>query len=168
MEDMTEIEPEQLIVLRPGMSVALKTDLVFDDQECKDINGTLENKLKDMGVSIDASSELSLVASVVAGKKQPVDLTAWDDPFGRRGKKTISITPHVSSLSLQRDGQTLWKRQVNHSVAAPIHPQRAETLEQAAIRMCRPSPSFFTSAKLPRNLKALPNEFTVGKSSLTP
>jgi len=168
MEDMANIEPEQLIVFKPGLSVALKSDLVFDDQECEKINTTLENKLKEIGVSIDASSDLVLMASVVAGKKQSADLTAWDDPFGRRGKQTVSITPHVSSLSLQRGGQTLWKRQANHSAISPIHPQRGETLEQAAIRMCRPTPSFFTSAKLPRHLKALPKEFTIGESSLSP
>ena len=166
MEDMTKIEPDQLLVLKPGVSVALRSDLTFDEQECNAINEAIEDQLKDMGVSIDQDSDLTLVASVVAGKKQSANMSSFHDPFGHRGQTKVTFTPHLSTISLQRGDQTLWKRSRNHSVLSSLHPRNNETLQEAADRICTPTPDFFSSCKLPRNLKTLPKEFTVGESSL--
>jgi len=167
MPKLTTLKPEQLRVLKPGTSVALKLDLPFDDGECAGIESKLEQQLKRMGVSIDPNSELSLIADVVAGENQTSEIHGQRDRFGRpRRPQPISFTPHTSSVRIQRAEQTLWQRSASYLATPFIRPQENETLQEAADRVCEPTVEFFTALEIPTDLKALPPEISLGESTL--
>ncbi len=160
-----KFDPDQLLVLKPGASVAVDINLPFPPDEQKSIRDHLVSELEKNGVKVDSSADLTLRATVKKGKPETREMSSWTDPFGRRGTTTINFTPSTSQVELLKDGQPIWTKATLHTVGM-LSLSKDETVQQAASRACQPNPKFFSSIVLPPYLARLPDD-QVGNSKIT-
>ena len=164
--ETADLDPDSLLVFKPGAKVAFDFQLPFPPAEQKKIRDTLAGMLQKSQVAVDQSGSLRLVAKVTKQKQESSTLSDFfSGPFGRGGK-VVTYTPHAASLSLERDGQVLWSKKTRYSPGGMISIKQGESGQQAVNRACQPSSSFFSSAVLPKYLARLPGGKPLGTSTI--
>ena len=164
LDDLTtKMDPDELLVFKPGARVALKIDLPFPPDEQKAIHDRFVEQLEASGVTVDDKAEIVLKAFTERGKEDTISLRNIRSPrFGGEGEK-VSFTPTIASITLTKGEQKLWAKTITHGpVGMIIRLQSDETSQQAVDRLCQPNPGFFHSTVLPKYLALLPE----GKANL--
>ena len=161
------LDPEELLVLKPGVSVGLELNLPFRPNEQKEIRDTLTAQLEGAGVTIGNSADYQLKLTVKKGKRQTTEMSGFHDPFGRRGTQKISFTPNTCHIALTRGDAVLWQKSATYSAGGIIHLNEGESAQAAATRLCQPKPGFFTNVKIPPFIAVLPGNKPLGVSSIT-
>ena len=158
-----ELDPEDLLLIRPGDEFAVDFDLPFDGAEQKKIRESLEKRMQEMGHSVNAQAQMTLRGRVTTGKRQTSKVESWD----RRGPTTnISYKASRSTIEILKDDKVIWKTSYYHGPAHMIHTRGDETLQEYADRVSKVTPSLFYSFKIPTNLATLPGGKPLGKSRL--
>lgn len=168
LDDKTaKFDPDELLLLKPGSEVSIKLDTGFSPSEEREIRQKLTTALNNRNINVVEGADLEVVGTVTQLKRKSVEVSSFFDPFGRRGgSEKISYTPHSGTLYLVKDGEKLWGKSRYFGPGGVIHSNRGESTQQAANRMCKPHPSFFTTMKFPQYIGLLPSG-PLGKSSIT-
>ena len=158
-----ELDPEDLLLIRPGDEFAIDFDLPFDSAEQKKIRESLEERMQEMGHSVNAQAEMTLRGRVTTGKRQTTKVKSWDN----RGPTTnITYKASRSTIEILKDDKVIWETSYYHGPAHMIHTRGDETLQEYADRVSKVTPSLFYSFKIPTNLATLPGGKPLGKSRL--
>ena len=162
------IDPEELLVLKPGTPVAIEFDLPFPPNEQKEIREHWVAQLEGMGATVNNSADLKLILTVKKGEPETKAMSNFHDPFGRRGgAEKVSYTPNTCKISLTRRSIELWQKSSTYSVNGFIQLKEAESAQAAATRLSQPQPAFFKN-KIPPFIAALPSGKPLGSSSIGP
>lgn len=158
------LDPEQLLVLKPGAEVALDFQLPFPPAELKTIRDKIASSLQSNQITINQSAALRLVAKVTKGKSDTTTVSRFG-MFG--GGDKVSYTPHTGSVALVSGGNTLWSQSRFFGPAGVISIKQGETAQQAVTKVSQPNSSFFSSIRLPKYLAAMPDGKPLGTSAIS-
>ncbi|MDA7928720.1 SHD1 domain-containing protein [bacterium] len=162
-----KLNPEDLLVLTPDSEVSLDLKLPFTRQEQDQIRDRITRTLENNGVSIRNNAKLKLVLTVIKGKQEKAEMSSITDPFGRRGTESIKYTPQICSITLVKDGVDVWRTSRRFGPMGMIQLKRGESAQAAAKRLCKPSPSFFESVRIPKYIGQLPSGKPLGQSTIS-
>ncbi len=169
LDDLTaKMDPDELLVFKPGARVALKIDLPFPPDEQKAIYDEYVKQLEASGVTVDDKANLVLKAFTERGKEDTISLRNIRSPrFGGEGEK-VTFTPTISRITLTNGDRQLWAKSISHGPSGIIRLQQDETSQQAVDRLCQPNAGFFRSMLLPKYLALLPDgKANLGSSQLS-
>lgn len=163
-----DLSAQELLAFGPGSRVSLAVELNHLGNASETVAGSLRQRLEKLGFVVDDNAPLRLEAVVLRGEEvQEVVRDHFGSRFGPVQER-IRYTPHTSHLMLKLDNEVLWKVSANYSASGPIlHMQRNETPQDAATRLCKPNPAFFTNAAIPSKISRLPKDRPAGKSQIT-
>ena len=163
-----KFDPEDLLLLKPGVEVSIKLDTTFARSVENDILEKLTSALEERKVKVRDDAELQIVGTLKTQKRKTVEVSSMFNRFGRRGPtEKISYTPSLATLHFTKDGKKLWGKSRVFGPGGIIHSNRDESTQQAATRMCKPQPSFFTAMKFPKYIGQLPAGVSAGKSTIS-
>ena len=162
-----QFDPEELLLLSPGtkISIEISGKLPFDRTAVTEIKDTLAEELEKNEFVVDHDASIKLRLSVTKGKKETTEYRDFFDPPWSKGKKA-TYTPNICKIEFVKDGRTFWHKTKTFTAGHTIHLQKDETVQAAAKRVCKPTPSFFTKAKLPRYFAELKGGKILGESKL--
>lgn len=162
-----KLDPEDLLVLTPNSEVSLELNLPFTRQEQDQIRDRITGTLQNNGVTIRKNAKLKLVLTVIKGKQEKAEMSSITDPFGRRGTESIKYTPQIGSITLAKGGVDVWRVSRQFGPMGMIQLKRGESAQAAARRLCKPSPSFFESVRIPKYIGQLPGGKPLGQSTIS-
>jgi hypothetical protein len=89
-------------------------------------------------------------------------------PFGNAPLKpdALTVTPHVTSLLIEADGQELWKAGAS-TFTRSIRGKLNQSPKEAAAEHSAPDLSFFADVRLPKYASKPREAFTIGQSRIT-
>lgn len=163
-----DLSAQELLAFGPGSRVSLAVELNHLDNASETVAGSLRERLEKLGFVVDDNAPLRLEAVVLRGEEvQEVVRDHFGSRFGPVQER-IRYTPHTSYLKLKLNDEILWQVSANYSASGPIlHMERNETPQDAATRLCKPNPAFFTNAAIPSKISRLPKDRPAGKSQIT-
>jgi len=165
-EQTARLDPDELLALKPGDKVSIDLTLPFSRTELRSVRNKLKAMLREIGFVISDKAPNALVIAVKKQKRETVELSSIHDPFGRRGSEEISYYPSKVTISLNKDGDSVWKRQYTRTPGHVIHANRGESYQQAANRMCKVKPSEIGNLRLPTEIRIIPDDIK-GNSKIT-
>lgn len=157
-EQTARLDPDELLVLKPGEKVSIDLSLPFSRAEISSIRKRLEAMLKSKGFVISDKAPTSLVIGVKKQKSESVEVSSVTDPFGRRGAEKITYSPSKVTISLNKNGDSIWQREYVRSPGHIIQAENNETYQQAAARLCKVKPSEFESLRIPAEIRRVPDD----------
>lgn len=134
-----DIQPEELDLLKPGITIALDTKGTRDPDGIFD---WLAEKIEQNGWVLNPSGDFKLVATMGRGEQQ----TVVYEEIGGSGRQTVSFQPYYSSLKLYHGNVVVW--QSGTSTGAPPIITRGDA-QQAVNRMQNPDEEFFANVVIP-------------------
>lgn len=161
----SQYDPEDFLVIKPGMKIAVKMNLPFPQKDQQKIYDNLVSKLTTNGIEVDPSSSTVLNCFTEKGKTQTREYQnrgGFGRPFGGGGTQKVTFTPTICYMQIANGSDVLWKRAVSSGPGFMMFLQDGQTAQQAANKQSKPSPSFYLSAQIPKIYAQLPG----GKSSL--
>ena len=117
LDAAASIKPEDLLVLHPGMDVAIDLQLSNAPEEIDSTRKALEKRLQKNGLKVVPQSKVKLVASLQPGKTHTVRYHSFGSGAGNKELER-QVTSQVLTVSFQLDGQTIWKRGIDDHAAA--------------------------------------------------
>ncbi|MDB4370469.1 SHD1 domain-containing protein [Mariniblastus sp.] len=162
-----QLDPDDLLVLAPDSEVSLELDLPFSRQEQDQIRDRITRTLQDNGVTIRNNAKLKIVLAIIKGKQEKAEMSSITDPFGRRGTESIKYTPQIGSVTLIKEGVDVWKTSRRFGPMGMIQLKKGESAQAAAKRLCKPSPLFFESVRIPKYIGQLPSGKPLGQSTIS-
>ena len=164
--ETANLDPDSLLIFKPGTEVAFDFRLPFQPTEQKKIRDKFSDMLQKNGVTVNQSGSLRLVATVTKQKQETKTMSDFfSGPFARGGQK-VTYTPHLASLSLEQDGKVLWSKKQRFAPGGVVSLNQGESAQQAVNRVSQPRSSFFTSAVMPKHLAVLPGGKPLGSSTI--
>ena len=157
------LDPEDLVLIRPGDEFSLDFELPFNEAEQQEIRESLEQRMQEMGYSINAQAGMTLRGRVTKEEQQEANVRSL---HFRKDLGTIKYVPHRSTIEILKDDKVIWKTSRYHSPSHFIQTKDDETLQEYADRVSKPDPSLFLSLKIPTNLSTLPGGKPLGKLNL--
>jgi WD40 repeat protein len=164
---LSKYDPDELLVLKPGSRIKLDFKLPFPPAEQKKIRDEVTSRLEANNMTLDQSADLVLKATVEKRKSESTEVSDFmGGPFGRRGSEKITYTPTYASLQLLKNGKPVWSSGRLFSLQGMvIHMKNGESAQQAANRMCKPSPAFFSQTRFPKYFAQLPDGKVLGETT---
>ncbi len=163
-------DPEDFLVIKPEMKVAIRMDLPFSQEDQKKVYDSLAAKLKANGCTVDPSSSIVLNCFTEKGKTQTREYENRGG-FGRRpgnGSEKVTFTPTICYMQIAKSNKVLWKRSVSSGPGFMMFLNEGESIQQAANKQSKPSPHFYTSAEIPKYYATLPDgKKALGSNELT-
>ena len=162
------LDPEDLLLIKPGDEFAVDFDLPFDEQTQSEILDGLEDRLASVGYAINNQAAMTIRGRVKKQDKQRSRVTFPHAPhFRQRDPVYIDYTPHRSTVEVLKEGKVIWETSYYHGPSHYIHTQGDETLQEHADRVSNPNARLFLSFEIPKNLATLPGGKPLGRSSLS-
>lgn len=164
----SDLGAQELLAFGPGSRVSLAVELNHLGESSETVAGSLRERLEKLGFVVDDKAPLRLEAVVLRGQEvQEVVRDHFGSRFGPVQER-IRYTPHTSYLKLKLNEEVLWQTSANYSASGPfLQMERNETPQDAATRLCKPNPAFFTNAAIPSRISRLPEDRPPGKSHIT-
>ncbi len=164
----SDLGAQELLAFGPGSRVSLAVELHHLGKDSETVAGALRERLEKLGFVVDEKAPLRLEAVVLRGEElQEVVRDHFGSRFGPVHER-IRYTPHTSYLKLKLNEDVLWQISANHSASGPfLQMARNETPQDAATRLCKPNPAYFTNAAIPSKISRLPKDRPPGKSHIT-
>ena len=160
-------DPEDFLVVKPGMKVAIRMNLPFGQQDQQKIYESLAGKLEANGCTVDPNSHIVLNCFTEKGKTQTREYRDQGFGFGG-GSEKATFTPTLSYIQLSKGNDIYWKQSVSSGPGMMMWLGEGESVQQAATKQSKPSPHFFANAKIPKFYARLPNgKKSLGESELT-
>lgn len=163
-------DPKDFLVIKPGMKVSIRMNLPFNRDDQEKIYQSVSSKLEANGCTVDPNSPIVLNCFTEKGKTQTReyrDRGGFGRPFGG-GTQKVTFTPTICYMEIAKGTDVLWKRSVSSGPGFMMFLKEGESIQQAANNQSKPSPHFFTGAKLPKYYARLPDgKKALGQSELT-
>jgi hypothetical protein len=168
VRNTSDLDPQDLLAFGVGSRVALSTDLAALGNESESVIQKMRERLEKLGFVIDDSAPLRIEAVVSPDEEvQEIVRDHFGSLFGPVQER-IRYTPHMSSVTLTLNDEVLWQIAAKYSASGPIlRMEGNETPQDAADRLCKPNPAFFTMAAFPAKISRLPQDRPPGKSVIT-
>ena len=171
LDVVSNYDPEDFLVIQPGMKVAIRMDLPFPQGDQQKIYDSIANKLEENGCIVDPDSPTVLKCFTEKGKTQSRDYEnrpGFGRPFRGGGKEKVTFTPTISYMQMAKGTDVLWKKAVSSGPGFMMFLEEGQTAQQAANKQSKPSPQFFIAAQLPKYFARLPQgKKALGESELT-
>lgn len=148
------IKPSDILLIQPGMEVAIEMQFVGTPQDQEAVQQALEKRLTDNGMKVVLQSPLKLVAQIKPGKAAQIAYR----PFGSRTASQHTAMSQVMELSYVRDGQPLWTHKGESSPPRMLHMQRGQTIDQALSEHMRVDPKALGSVYIPSHITKAQND----------
>ena len=163
-------DPEDFLVVKPGMKIAIRMQLPFGQQDNQKIFESLAAKLEANGCTVDPNSSIVLNCYTEKGKTQTREYQnrgGFGRPFGG-GSEKVTFTPTYCYIQLSRGNEVYWKQSVSSGPGMMMFLGEGESAQQAANKQSKPSPHFFSNARIPKLYARLPDgKRSLGESELT-
>ena len=143
---VANLKADDLLVVRPGMEVALDVQISGDSEDVDAAKRALEERLTKNGMKVAPDSTFRLVATVRPGENRTVKYYPYHFPrlFNNESDAhECQVTTQVLSLSYQNNGETLWKYESSTSPPGVLHLKEGETTDQALQRCMRAQEDYF-------------------------
>jgi len=145
-----KLKPDDLLLLKPGVKVALAINVDAPQPDREQIESALKNQIAQNKLVLDDSAPIRIIASTEPGKSEEKEYRPINQPFGPAQK--VTVTEMITRLSVQVDGQKAWEARTLSMAGGFLHPREGQTLEQAVAEASRPNYSFLKTTKLPAYL----------------
>lgn len=169
-EQTAGLNPDELLVLRPGTRIALDLRLPFGGSDNQKIKEHFENQLKSNGYVIDPNAAIVLKAYSKKGKSQTREYQKGPG-FGRPYGSTESVSfrsTHFYIEIVENDTNIIWQNNTSSGPGSTLFLDEGESAQQAASKAAKGSPRFFLKAKIPKNYSKLPDgKKEIGRTQMT-
>jgi len=135
LDSVASLKPDDLLVLHPGMEITLDVQLNGDGDEIAAAKRGLEERLKKNGMKVVPESKNRLTVSVQPGKTQTVRYHSFGHPFGEAQEHQVAT--EMLSLTLDLNGETVWKYESGTSAPGMLHLKEGETIDGALARIMK-------------------------------
>ena len=159
-----DLDPEELLLVKPGDEFAIDFDLPFGSDEQRRIEESLKGRISEQGYSINRNSGLVLRGRVKEEKRKTVQVR--DFGFRQRGAQSMTYQAHRSMVELLKDGKIVWTKSFYHGPSTVIRRREDESLQQHATRVSKPTPDLFLNFRIPTGLSTLPGGKPLGQSDI--
>ncbi len=132
-----EIDRESLMIMKPGVRVAISTSNISEPQ----VKGWLSEKLAANQWIEDPDAEIVLSAEMGRGK--PTSVTY--QKFGDRSKTTVNYTPYFANLELKKGDTVLWN---SGSTSSPPHMIQTGSIQKQVNDRMVPQTQFFKRVEI--------------------
>lgn len=141
---------DELIVVKPGDSVAIEVEIDPGIGSADEIRQSLADALQKAGLRVVDDSDLVVKAVCKRQERQTIRIN-MDNRFPVRESDIVerTITPHSSFLGMTLNGESLWERGYYARPGHMIYLEEGESLDQALHRLTRPNLSLFKNARFP-------------------
>jgi hypothetical protein len=145
-----KLKPDDLLLLKPGVKVALAINVDAPQPEREQIESALKNQIAQNKLVLDDSAPIRIIASTEAGKSEEKEYRPINQPFGPAQK--VTVTEMITRVSVEVDGQKAWEARTFSFAGGFLHLKEGQTIEQAVAEASRPNYSFLKTTKLPAYL----------------
>jgi len=135
LDSVASLKPDDLLVLHPGMEIALNVQPNGDGDEMAAAKKGFEERLQKNGMKVVSDSKNRLTVSVQPGKTQTVRYHSFGRPFGEAQEHQVAT--ELLSLTLELNGETVWKYESGTSPPGLLHLKEGETVEGALARIMK-------------------------------
>jgi len=142
------LKAEDLLLLKPGVKVALINNVSADDQQRKAISDALVAQIKSLGLVADDAAAIRITASIEPGKSEERTYRAFGEPAFASGTK-VTVTPQISKVTIESEGKTVWESRAVASAGFMLLMKEGQTIEQAVAEATKPNLKFYDTVKLP-------------------
>ncbi|HTQ39034.1 MAG TPA: SHD1 domain-containing protein [Pirellulales bacterium] len=170
LDSVAGYKPEDLLVFHPGMEVSIDLQINGDADEMDGIRNTIEERLMKNGMKVTADSKVKLLGTVEPGKTVTVRYHSWGmPPFSAQEHE---VNTEVLTLSLQINGESVWKYESTTSPPSFLRLQEGETIDQALERVMKQQednlPKRWSSIWIPTYLARIPGSLLEGEKPQLP
>jgi len=146
VDEMEEsVDPESLLVAKPGTAVRLKVTAGEHDDR---VRKALEEKIQANGWVIDPTASAEVVAEMTRGEQQTVTYRVV--AIGRpQSMQTVTVEPYLASVRLMIGPQVAWRAVSSSGVPSQMMLEEGQTVQGEVDRCQRPNPGFFETVTIP-------------------
>ena len=165
---LSEISPEDTLVLQPGIDVSLDIRITGTPEEQKTVSEEFARELADTGFRVREGAPVRFVLRTQPATAQEMEYTK-SRGFMRIGDtEKVRFQRWTSRVTIFIDGDVAWEKSYTTSAPGSLHLKPGETTTSAVRKYQKPNLEFFTNIRLPRCL-CLPREtLTFGSTEITP
>jgi hypothetical protein len=137
LDSVANAKPDDLLVLHPGMEIGLDVQLNGEGDEIAAAKKGLEDRLQKNGMKVmsDLGTKNRLTVTVQPGKTQTVRYHSFGRPFGEAQERQVAT--EMLSLTLELNGETVWKYESGTSPPGFLHLKEGETVDGALARVMK-------------------------------
>jgi hypothetical protein len=142
------LNADDLLLLRPGVKVALSMNVDFAEPDREQVMAALKNQIAQNQLVLDDAAPIRITASTEQGKTTETEYR----PIGagpRAPAQKVSVTPTITKLTIEVDGKKAWETRSVSGAGFFLNLKEGQTLEQAVAEASRPNPQFLRNVKLP-------------------
>ena len=162
-QQIQDLDPDELLLIKPGDEFAIDFDLPFDEKEKKKILQSVEERMQKWGHPINKDAAMTIRGSVQKEKPRKGVVKSWDN-----STKEIQVqyTPHRTNVEIVKDEKVIWRTGYWFGPGHDIENEDGESAQEFVDRVSKPTPQIFYDFKVPKNLAALPGGKPFGESPL--
>ena len=172
---------DSIYIIEPGTEVSFTIEATAEADEAQ-IRQSLEKAATRVGWVVTDNATTKLIAKIGRGKREEVEYYSYksvpDERFPRsrlgfgslgprksvRETTKASITPFTMSFEVQRNGQTLWRRQSRNHLPQTLYLQENQTLQEAISQYEKPTERYFEYVSLPERIPKPEVSKMIGRS----
>jgi hypothetical protein len=162
-ETVASLDPESLLILKPGMSVRLEVNAGADNQR---VQAALERVIQKNNWKIDSAASVVVVAEMTRGEPQQITYVPEHLPFRSEGQ-TVTVTPEISRVSVRVNNKIAWSAGTASGAPPRLNLRAGETVQQMAANWQKPNPAFFDSVQIPDRIYDPEKRNGLGTSGIT-
>jgi hypothetical protein len=145
------LKAEDLLLLKPGVKVALAVNLDVPEADRQAITQSLKDQLTQARLVLDDTSAIRIVASNEPGKTiemqyRPIGAGAFAPP------QKVSVTPMITKLVVEVNGKPAWQSASVTGAGFFLTLKEGQTIEQAVAEASKVNVQFLMNTKVPINL----------------
>lgn len=139
------LNAEELLVIRPGMKVAVEVYLATAGASQQDVNQTLAKKLEEVGLVVSDEADVRLIANLRSGKSETVEYRE----FGSFRTSEHTAVRQRLEIVYEINGHPVWTYLSETVPPHFLHLKKDETVDQALRRVMRQEPESFAHVWIP-------------------
>ncbi len=165
---ISHIQPDQTLVLQPGMEVTLDVQVEGTPQQREQIRDAFAKNLADNGLRLTDDAPVQVVARTDRGEIEQKGYSRFGGLLPHEKVEYGTFQGYISRVTILIDGKVAW--QVTSRTSAPddLRLEGGESVSQALKRHESPDLVFFDRVFLPKYLCVPCDTYTFGATELTP
>jgi len=154
---------ESLILVKPGTEVQL--DVIAGTHSPR-VQAALEREIEANGWKLTRTAPIGVVAEMRVADTQQVTYRHMDG--ADRGRdETVSVTPHISEVRIEVDGERAWQESTRTGAPPRLRLREGETVQGEISRWQRPQPEFFETLDVPDRILDPKKRYGLGTTQVT-
>ncbi|HEV8291721.1 MAG TPA: hypothetical protein VGP94_07340 [Tepidisphaeraceae bacterium] len=146
-----KLKAEDLLLLKPGVKVALSINVDASEPERGQIETALKNQIAQNKLVLDDSAPIRITASTEQGKSEEKQYRSINQSFFGPAQK-VTVTEMITRLSIEVNGQKAWEARTFSLAGGFLRLKEGQTLEQAIAEAARPNYAFLKTTRIPAYL----------------